>query len=204
MKNQFMFKIVMLLSVFIPFSLFLFIDNPSKKISNYSNKVKSCVNCGVFKEKKSEELVEKKYDKEESLSSITRNVLQKANFDANRAIALGAKQFEMQEIQEHIREGQWRWDYAIASHTSLFHSPKENLKTLCLANKLAQKARRKLTPILKKYGVNNDIVSATSVIENSQHVAGLNLNEILKVKLDFKGRLQEGWIGQVNRNVCLN
>lgn len=204
MRNHLMFKIAMSASVFILFFLFLSIDNPSKKISNYSNNVKSCVNCRVNKEQKFEEFVENRYDEEESLSSITKDILQKAHFDANKAIALGAKQFEMKEIQEHIRQGQWRWDYAIASHTSLIHSPKENLKTLCSANKLAQKARKKLVHVLKKYGVNNDTVSDTEEMVDSHHVTGLNLNEILKVQLEFQERLKEGWIGQVNMSICLN
>ena len=45
-------------------------------------------------------------------------------------MGVGATEMEMQPVLQDIRHGQWRWDFAVASHGAFFHAPEETLRTL--------------------------------------------------------------------------
>ena len=40
----------------------------------------------------------------------------------------------MEPVLKDLRKGQWRWDYAVASHGAAFHAPQEVMRLLGTCN----------------------------------------------------------------------
>ncbi len=125
---------------------------------------------------------------------IAMDNISKAHLETARAMELGASDDELKEVRTHIRHGQWRWDYSIASHGSFFHAPEETLRLLASANEEGQQARIKLVKILAKYGDAEFIAPDFSTKENAQKLAGLDVEKLIQEKLEFKRTLEQEWI----------
>ena len=44
----------------------------------------------------------------------------------------------MEPVLKDLRKGQWRWDYAVASHGAAFHAPQEVMRILASAMEYAK------------------------------------------------------------------
>jgi nitrite reductase (cytochrome c-552) len=155
---------------------------------------RSCMNCHRESEEKLRGIVKQKFDRKEYLMEIAMDNISKAHLETARAMELGASDDELKEVRTHIRHGQWRWDYSIASHGSFFHAPEETLRLLASANEEGQQARIKLVKILAKYGDAEFIAPDFSTKENAQKLAGLDVEKLIQEKLEFKRTLEQEWI----------
>lgn len=155
---------------------------------------KSCMHCHRESESKLRDIVMQKFDRKEYLMEIAMDNLAKAHLETGKAIEVGASDEELKDIRTHIRHGQWRWDYSIASHGSFFHAPEETLRLLASANEQAQQARIKLVRVLAKYGAMNFIAPDFSNKKASQELAGLNFDKMVASKMEFKRTLEQEWI----------
>jgi nitrite reductase (cytochrome c-552) len=135
---------------------------------------------------------------------IAMDNLAKAHLETGKAMESGASDQELEDIREHIRHGQWRWDYAIASHGSFFHAPEETLRILASANDEAQKARIKLVGLLAKHKVFDYIAPDFSSKEKAQKLAGVPLQQLIEAKLLFKATLEKEWDKQAVQEGNLN
>jgi nitrite reductase (cytochrome c-552) len=132
------------------------------------------------------------------------DAIAKAHLEAGKAWELGATEAEMADILQDIRHGQWRWDYAIASHASFFHAPEETLRVLSVANEIGQHARRKLIKVLAKYGAVEYMAPDFSTKEKAQALAGVPLAKLVAEKQQFKDTLLKEWNNQAVKNGNLN
>ena len=163
---------------------------------------RSCMTCHRESEEALKKIVYQKYQRKTQLHILAMDNLAKAHLETGKAIEVGVTDDELKEIRQDIRTGQWRWDYAVASHGSFFHAPEETLRNLAVANEYAMKARLKLVSVLAKYGVNNYSAPDFDDKASSQKLAGLNFDKLVEDKLQFKSTLEKEWNKQaVSNNV---
>lgn len=84
-------------------------------------------------------------------------LLVKAHVEAQKAWELGATENQMNEILQHIRHAQWRWDFAAAGHGSSFHAPVEISRIIATGIDIAQESRVKLARLLASLGYNKEV-----------------------------------------------
>ncbi len=165
---------------------------------------RSCMPCHRESEEKLKSIVKEKYDRKTLLHVLTMDNLAKAHLETAKAMEAGATDEELNDARELIRKGQWRWDYAIASHGSFFHAPEETLRLLSVANEYAMQARIKLIGTLAKKGVFDYQAPDFSDKELSQKLAGLNFKKLVDSKMKFKQTLEQEWKKQADKNGVYN
>ena len=165
---------------------------------------RSCMTCHRESEDKLQRIVHRKYERKEELAALAMDNLAKAHLETAKAIEVGAKDTELESVRTHIRHGQWRWDYAVASHASFFHAPEETLRLLASGNEQAMQARLQLVSILAKHGVMNYQAPDFSTKEKAQKLAGVPLQKLVDAKMEFKKTLEKEWKKQAVENNNLN
>jgi nitrite reductase (cytochrome c-552) len=160
--------------------------------------------CHRESEKTLEEIVHRKYERKDQLHELAMDNLAKAHLETAKAMEVGATDEELNAIRVHIRHGQWRWDYAVASHPAFFHAPEEVLRILASANEEAMQARLKLVSVLAKHGVVDFIAPDFSTKEKAQALAGVPLVKLVAAKKEFKATLEQEWYKQAVANGNLN
>ncbi|MCF6239408.1 MAG: ammonia-forming cytochrome c nitrite reductase [Candidatus Marinimicrobia bacterium] len=162
--------------------------------STLEDMANTCLNCHDGTEQELKDNIARKLERKNELSRIAMNVLAKAHLEAAKAWELGASEEEMKPALLDIRHGQWRWDYAIASHGSFFHAPEETLRVLGSAINKAQDARLKLRIVLARYGAVDYEAPDFSTKEKAQELIGLPFDKLVNEKKSFLGELREEWI----------
>jgi nitrite reductase (cytochrome c-552) len=163
------------------------VGNPLENIEN------TCLNCHDKSEKEFRETVAGKLERKEELSRTAMDVLARAHLEAAKAWELGATEEEMKPALQDIRHGQWRWDYAIASHGSFFHAPEETLRVLGSAIHKGQEARLKLRTVLAKYKAADYQAPDFSTKEKAQEIVGLPFGKLVEEKEQFLNGLKGQW-----------
>jgi nitrite reductase (cytochrome c-552) len=154
---------------------------------------RSCMPCHRESEEKLKGIVHQKYVRKTQLHIIAMDNLAKAHLETAKAMEVGATDEELKAVRQDIRTGQWKWDYAVASHGAFFHAPEEVLRNLSIANDYAMNARLKLVGILAKYDVMNYAAPDFSDKALSQELAGLDYDKMAEDKLNFKRTLEKEW-----------
>ena len=157
---------------------------------------RSCMPCHRESEEKLKAIVHRKYERKDQLHELTMDNLAKAHLETAKAMEVGATDEELKAIRDDIRKGQWRWDYAVASHPAFFHAPEETLRLLAVANEYAMNARLKLVTVLAKHGVMDFSAPDFSTKENAQTLAGVPLEKLVEAKMEFKKTLEAEWLKQ--------
>jgi len=154
---------------------------------------RSCMNCHRESEAKLKGIVKQKYVRKTQLHIITMDNLAKAHLETAKAMEVGATDDELKAVRQDIRTGQWKWDYAVASHGAFFHAPEEVLRNLSVANEYAMQARIKLVGVLAKHGVMDYAAPDFDDKAASQKLAGLDFDKMVEAKLEFKRTLEKEW-----------
>jgi nitrite reductase (cytochrome c-552) len=164
--------------------------NVGSPLDNIGN---TCLNCHTGTEKEFRETIEKKLARKDELAQIATDVLAKAHLEAAKAWELGATNEEMKPALTDIRHGQWRWDYAVASHGGFFHAPEETLRVLGTAISKGQDARVKLRTVLAKYNAADYVAPDFSTKEKAQQIIGLPYDKLVEEKKTFLNTLRKEW-----------
>ena len=125
--------------------------------SPLTNVANACQQCHRQSEN---ELLENVASLKRKAKEMAKNVeveLVRAHVEAAKAWEVGATEAQMKKPLTHIRHGQWRWDYAVASHGAYFHAPEEVLRTLGSALKEAAAARLELRKVLYANNFKGDV-----------------------------------------------
>ncbi len=165
---------------------------------------RSCMPCHRESEKKLRGIVLRKYQRKEQLHELAMDNLAKAHLETAKAMEVGATDEELAGVRADIRSGQWKWDYAVASHPAFFHAPEETLRLLAVANESAMQARIALVGILAKHGVVDYAAPDFSTKEHAQALAGVPLQKLVDEKNKFKATLEKEWYKQAEKNGNLN
>ncbi|MDR3162467.1 MAG: ammonia-forming cytochrome c nitrite reductase subunit c552 [Helicobacteraceae bacterium] len=165
---------------------------------------RSCIPCHRESETKILSILKEKYDRKEVLFGMAVNNLAAAHLEAKMAWESGANVEEMTKPLGLIREGQWLWDYAAASHGGFFHAPDETLFVFAKANDLAQQARVVLKEVLAAHGVKNYAAPDFSTKEKAQKLAGWDMTSLIEDKKRFKKTMEQEWIKQAKESGILD
>ena len=123
------------------------------------------------------------------------DALVRAHFEAKAAWDSGATEKEMARILNSIRNAQWRWDYAAASHGGSFHSTVEMARVLGSALESAYQARVELATLLASRGVTQPIgLPDISSKAKAQRVIGLPMDKMEKDKIEFLRSTVKDWV----------
>ncbi|MBX7150929.1 ammonia-forming cytochrome c nitrite reductase [bacterium] len=156
------------------------IQSPLNNIAN------SCQVC----HRESEETLRKNvYDRQDKVIEVRgrlESVLAKAHIEAKIAWDNGANEEEMKPVLQLIRQAQWRWDYAAASHGGSFHSPLESVRVIGAGIEKAQEARIQIAEVLIKHGVKVPVtLPDISTKEKAQAFIGLDMKKLRDEKIEF-------------------
>ncbi|WP_299801773.1 ammonia-forming nitrite reductase cytochrome c552 subunit [uncultured Shewanella sp.] len=159
--------------------------------------------CGTCHEQSKEFMVNLDKERKAKVKQIqlqAEDQLVKAHFEAGAAWEAGATEAEMAPILLDIRHGQWRWDYAIASHGVASHAPDEALRVLGTALNKAADARVKLAQLLAKKGVKQPIaLPDISTKAKAQAALGMDMKKMNADKAEFKKTILPKWDAEAEK-----
>lgn len=154
--------------------------------------------CQTCHRESEEELRQNVYDRQAKALEV-RNALEqqlvRAHLEAEFAWKLGATEAEMAPVLKLIRQSQWRWDYAVATHGGSFHAPQEITRILSAGVQRAMDARLVLAQVVSKHGYQGEIpMPDISSKEKAQIYIGLNPDELHQKKQEFKQTVVPQWL----------
>lgn len=153
--------------------------------------------CQVCHREEKEELIANVYDNQDRIienRDKLEELLVRAHVEAKTCWDLGASEEQMKQILTHIRHGQWRWDYAAASHGGSFHAPVEIGRVIGTGIEVTQEARIKLAKLLLKLGYEGDVpYPAIETKNKAQEFIGLPVEKLKAQKAKFKKELLPQW-----------
>ncbi len=139
--------------------------------------------CQVCHRESEETLRTAVFERQRSANEIRNRVekeLATAHIEAKFAWEKGATEAQMEEVLQLLRQSQWRWDYAVASHGGSFHSPVEFQRILSMSLDRAHKARFVLSKVLAQLGYIGDVpMPDISTKEKAQAYIGLDMRQEL-------------------------
>lgn len=156
---------------------------------------RTCQTC----HRESEEVLRQNvYDRQAMALEVRNNVereLCKAHLEAQFAWQHGATEAQMAPVLKLIRQSQWRWDYAVATHGGSFHAPQEITRILSGGLERALQARVLIAQIVAKNGHIGEIpLPDVSTKELAQKYIGLDMEDLRQKKQQFKEQVVPKWI----------
>ncbi|MBI9056553.1 MAG: ammonia-forming cytochrome c nitrite reductase [Labilibaculum sp.] len=153
--------------------------------------------CQVCHREETDKLIENVYTRQDQIienRDKLEELLVRAHVEAKKAWDLGATEAEMKSVLMDIRHGQWRWDYAAASHGGSFHAPTETGRIISTGIVRAQEARLSLARIFAKYGFNEEVAYPDIATKaKAQKFIGLPMDKLNAEKETFKKNLLPEW-----------
>ena len=153
--------------------------------------------CQVCHREEKDELIKNVFDNQDRIihnRDKLEELLVRAHVEAGKCWELGATEAQMKDILHGIRLGQWRWDYAAASHGGSFHAPVELGRVIARGIDVTQETRIKLSRLLMTLGFNDEV--AYPPIEtkaDAQKFIGLKMDELEADKARFLKELAPEW-----------
>lgn len=175
------------------------IQSPLNNVSN---------SCQVCHRESEEELVRNVNDRHQKVLEIREKLeiaLVRAHVEAKLAWDKGATEEMMKPILTLIRKAQWRWDYVAAGHGNAFHSPTEMSRITGTGIDLAQEARVKLSKVLYKLGVTEEVpYPDISTKAKAQKYIGLDMAKLRNDKAEFIKTVLPQWEKQAQAEDAQN
>lgn len=133
--------------------------------------------------------------KADELRALLETELAKAHIEAKFAWDNGAAENEMKEVLLLIRQAQWRWDFAVASHGGSFHAPQETMRILGHGLNRAYQARMAIGKVLVSHGYTDDVpLPDISTKEKAQQYIGLDMPAERAAKNKFLKEVVPKWL----------
>ena len=160
--------------------------------------------CQVCHRESEETLRTAVFERQRSANEIRNRVekeLATAHIEAKFAWEKGATEAQMEEVLQLLRQSQWRWDYAVASHGGSFHSPVEFQRILSMSLDRAHKARFVLSKVLAQLGYIGDVpMPDISTKEKAQAYIGLDMRQEREAKKQFMETVVPKWLETTKAN----
>lgn len=160
--------------------------------------------CQVCHRESEEDLRNSVYERQRSANEI-RNLVEKelsaAHIEAQFAWEKGANEGQMQPVLDLLRQSQWRWDYAVASHGGSFHAPVEYQRILSHSLDRAHKARFAVANVLAQLGFTGPVpMPDVSTKAKAQAYIGLDMDKERADKKVFMETVVPKWIETAKAN----
>lgn len=160
--------------------------------------------CQTCHREDAETLRQNVYERQRKCLEIRNRVekeLAAAHIEAKFAWDKGATEAEMQKALDAIRRGQWRWDYAVASHGASFHAPQEVTRILGHALDYAHQARMQIAKVLARHGYTGDVpLPDISTKAKAQAYIGLDMPMLNQKKQHFLQTIVPRWVSTAKKN----
>lgn len=153
--------------------------------------------CQVCHREEKDELINNVYANQDRIienRDQLERLLVRAHVEAKQCWDLGATEEQMKDILHGIRLGQWRWDYAAASHGGSFHAPVEVGRVIAKGIDITQETRIKLAKLLMQLGFKGEVPYPNiETKEAAQKFIGLPIEKLEQEKETFKKELLPKW-----------
>lgn len=164
------------------------IMSPLKNVAN---------TCQVCHRDSEENLLKYVYDIQDKANEIRNRIeveLPKAHIMAKKAWDSGATEEEMKNTLQLLRQAQWRWDFAVATHGGSFHAPIEIQRILAHSLDRAYKAQLEVQKVLYAHGVTEVPMPDISTKEKAQEYIGLDIKKEREKKENWKKTVVPKWL----------
>lgn len=148
------------------------IVSPLKNISS------TCQTCHRDSEENLVKYVNDYQDKALEIRDRIEVELSKAHIMAKAAWDNGANEAKMDKALQLIRQAQWRWDFAVASHGGSFHAPVETQRILAHSLDRSMQAQLELQKVLFSLGVTDVAMPDISTKAKAQEYIGLDMQKL--------------------------
>jgi nitrite reductase (cytochrome c-552) len=153
--------------------------------------------CQVCHREEKDELIANVFDNQDRIihnRDKLEELLVRAHVEAGKAWELGATEAQMKDILQGIRLGQWRWDYAAASHGGSFHAPVEIGRVIARGIDITQETRIKLAKLLMTLGFDGEVpYPDIETKAKAQEFIGLPMEKMEADKARFLKELAPQW-----------
>ncbi|RXM44125.1 ammonia-forming cytochrome c nitrite reductase subunit c552 [Flavobacterium sp. YO12] len=168
--------------------------------SPLNNVANSCQVCHREEEKTLIANVNERQEKIHQIRIELEDQLVKAHLEAKLAWDKGATDVQMKNILKLIRQAQWRWDFAAASHGGSFHAPLETARIITNGLNKAAEARIGLSKVLAALGQTGPIqYPDISTKEKAQQFIGLDMSKERADKAEFKKTVLPKWLEEAKK-----
>lgn len=168
--------------------------------SPLNNVANSCQVCHREEEKTLIANVNERQEKIHQIRIELEDQLVKAHLEAKLAWDKGATDVQMKNILKLIRQAQWRWDFAAASHGGSFHAPLETARIITNGLNKAAEARIGLSKVLAALGQTGPIqYPDISTKEKAQQFIGLDMSKERADKTEFKKTVLPKWLEEAKK-----
>ncbi len=154
--------------------------------------------CQVCHRESEETLRNNVYERQRKANEIRNRLeveLAKAHLEAEFAWKKGATEEQMKDALQLIRQAQWRWDFAVASHGASFHAPQETQRILSHGLDRALQARLSITKVLAKNGYTDEVpLPDVSTKAKAQKYIGLDMEKLEADKEKFLHEIAPEWL----------
>lgn len=150
--------------------------SPLKNVSS------TCQTCHRDSEENLKNYVYQYQDKALEIRNRIEVELAKAHVMAKAAWDNGADEAKMKESLKLIRQAQWRWDFAVASHGASFHAPVETQRILAHSLDRTLQAQLELQKVLFTLGVADVKMPDISTKSKAQEYIGLDMKKLREDK----------------------
>ena len=107
----------------------------------------------------------------------------------------------MKDVLALIRQAQWRWDFAVASHGAAFHAPQEVTRILGSGLDKATQARIQIMKVLAQLGYTQDVpMPDISTKAKAQQYIGLDMEAEQQAKQKFLETVIPQWQEEARAN----
>lgn len=164
------------------------IVSPLKNISS------TCQTCHRDSEENLQKYVYEYQDKALEIRNRIETELTKAHIMAKTAWDNGATETQMKPALQLIRQAQWRWDFAVASHGGSFHAPVETQRILAHSLDRSMQAQLELQKTLFALGVKEVAMPDVSTKAKAQKYIGLDMDKLGKDKDNWIKTTLPTWV----------
>jgi nitrite reductase (cytochrome c-552) len=163
-------------------------------MSPMNNIASTCQTCHRDSEEQLRIWVYEYQDKALEIRNRVESELAKAHIMAKTAWDNGADDAKMAQALKLIRQAQWRWDFAVASHGASFHAPVETQRILAHGLDRTMQAQLELQKVLYSLGVNTVDMPDISTKYKAQKYIGLDIDQLRQDKDKWLETTLPTWI----------
>lgn len=169
-------------------------------MSPLKNIAGTCQTCHKDSEEQLRNYVYEYQDKALEIRDRVEVELSKTHIMAKAAWDKGANEAQMKKSLDLIRQAQWRWDFAVASHGASFHAPVETQRILAHSLDRTMQAQIELQKVLFAQGVTDVPMPDISTKDKAQAYIGLDMKTLKENKKKWIDTTVPKWIEKAKAN----
>ena len=172
-----------------------------KIISPLANIDRTCQVCHRESEETLRNNVYERQIKADEMRNRLEHELAIAHIEAQFAWEKGATEEQMKSVLSLLRQAQWRWDFAVASHGGAFHAPQETQRILGNGLDKTLQARMAISKVLVKLGFYDNVpMPDISTKDKAQAYIGLDMQKEKADKAKFMEVIVPQWLQKAKDN----